>query len=164
MSDKDRARREREWTAQERALREERAGAPASRDTRIAEYRTIARALRVPPLAPVPADFAKRTAALAEESTAALGAESTAAQARLDERLEARLQAALLASLALAGVVGTVMLGGRWLPASIRAAAGPVASGLGPLVSWGGALAVCVALSLLAERCFRRADLPGKPR
>ena len=63
----------REWEAQERALREERAGAPPRRrssgDTGI--YRLIVRALRNPRLDPLPSDFAAQVAARVEAESGA---------------------------------------------------------------------------------------------
>jgi hypothetical protein len=58
--DFDGEREQREWEAQDRAPREERTGA---RHVRAAQYRLVARALRHPPPAAVPSDFASRVAA-----------------------------------------------------------------------------------------------------
>ena len=60
----DDAAREREWQAQEHALRAERLGLdPAAGDARVRRYRLLARALREPMPDALPADFAQRMAA-----------------------------------------------------------------------------------------------------
>jgi hypothetical protein len=57
---------EREWQAQERAMRAERLGLDANRDdARVLRYRLITRALRQPPVEALPADFAQQVASLA---------------------------------------------------------------------------------------------------
>lgn len=57
---------EREWQAQERAMRAERLGLDSNRDdARVQRYRLITRALRQPPADALPADFAQQMAARA---------------------------------------------------------------------------------------------------
>lgn len=66
---------EREWLAQEQAMRDERLGAAAfGSGGPEAQYRAIARALREPPAEALPADFARQVARAAE-SRAAAGAQ-----------------------------------------------------------------------------------------
>ena len=63
---------EREWQAQERAMRDERRdAAPASKNTSEATYRLIAQALSQPPTALLPIDFAEQVARLATKPTRA---------------------------------------------------------------------------------------------
>ncbi|HET6435477.1 MAG TPA: hypothetical protein VFG18_07190 [Xanthomonadaceae bacterium] len=126
---------EHEWQLQERALREEDAGAPAADERGLAAYREIARALRQPPQAEgLPADFAARVAALAQ-----------ARAAMPESRLEQWLLHALLALLAVAGAGACVLYGGaQWLtdaqallPSALRGAGLP----------WLLTLGACLALS-----------------
>jgi len=56
----DAAAREREWQAQEQALREERLGLAPGDDARVSRYRVLARALREPLQGTLQADFASR--------------------------------------------------------------------------------------------------------
>ncbi|HEX5060395.1 MAG TPA: hypothetical protein VFV99_13600, partial [Kofleriaceae bacterium] len=56
---------QREWDAQESALRAECAGSWAGGGADVAQYRVIARALRTPQLDAIPRDFAAETAARA---------------------------------------------------------------------------------------------------
>ncbi|RPI60683.1 MAG: hypothetical protein EHM50_06965, partial [Lysobacterales bacterium] len=84
-------REQREWDAQEGALRAERMGG-RSGDADVAEYRVIARALRTPPLDPLPSDFAVRTAALALRE-----------QRIANETVEVWLERGLVALLLIAG-------------------------------------------------------------
>ncbi|HJR68922.1 MAG TPA: hypothetical protein VKA43_02685, partial [Gammaproteobacteria bacterium] len=93
-------REQREWQVQERALRAERAGERSQGDPAVAQYRLIARALRDPPLAPLPSDFAVRTAARVA------GAQS------LSEQVDVWLGRALLALLLLAGVAAVLIYNG----------------------------------------------------
>ncbi len=102
--DFDEERERREWQAQESALRAERAGARASGDPDVAQYRLIARALRNPPLAPLPSDFAARVAASAERSSR--GA---------NESVEMWLERGLVALLLLAGAAALLVYNGDWL-------------------------------------------------
>ncbi len=128
-------REQREWQAQERALRAERAGERSQGDPAVAQYRLIARALRDPPLAPLPSDFAVRTAARAAGAHAA------------NERIDVWLGRALLALLLLAGVVVVLVYSGdslRELSVSLPERA---ALRMQTLASWGMAIAACVALT-----------------
>ena len=84
---------EQEWNAQELALRQERAGAPAGGDPRDAQYRIIARVLLEPPFDTLPDGFAAAVAARAERRPR-LG----------DDVVEVWLPRVLVGVLALAGV------------------------------------------------------------
>ena len=134
-----------EWEAQERALSDERQGAPQGRDDRIAAYRLIARVLRDPRLAPLPAGFAAQTSARVELKAQIL-----------DDRVEIWLQRVLLGILVLGGAAAMVVFGGEWL----RAVAVRIAetANLGALTGagWGLAIAACVGLSAALERWARR--------
>lgn len=93
---------EREWQAQERGRQEERLGTdPACGDPRIGQYRLLARALRHPPLDPIPADFATRVAARRAAGD--------------DDRLESLLLRGLFVVLGLAAAVVVAVYGGSWL-------------------------------------------------
>jgi hypothetical protein len=90
----DDAAQEREWLAQEKALRRERLSLDSAGDgERDRDYRAIARALRVPPAEGLPADFAAR---VAERVTASRGVS-----------VESALMLALVG--ALAGAAGFVI-------------------------------------------------------
>ncbi len=139
---------EREWQAQERALRCERLHATDSGDPRVARYRLIVRALRQPLPEALPADFAAQMARLA------------GARAALDVGVEQRLMQALVAALALAiGVV--VLLYGQaawqavlavWPQSSARAS------------QWALALAACVGLTWTFELWRRYRGTAGPAR
>ena len=132
----------REWEAQERALREERAGAPPRRrssgDTGI--YRLIVRALRNPRLDPLPSDFAAQVAARVE-------AESGAA-----DFVETWLERGLVVLLMLTGVA--VVLSYSAEPLRALLAALPAAADLSPppFGIWVLAIAACVGLTWVVER------------
>ncbi len=139
----DTEREQREWEAQERALREERSGAPDSGAADVAQYRLVARALRAPQLSPLPADFAARTAA-----QAALGSHAGG------ERLEVWLERGLIALLFVAGGVALAVFNGEWLEAlssSVSELSFQVperaAFSVQTLVSWSIAIAGCVGIS-----------------
>ena len=95
----DANRRDAEWRVQEQALRDERAGTPvAADDARLAEYRLISRALRHPPLDPVPYDFARTVAARAT------------AVAATDDRVERLLLRLLVGVMVAAGASLTAVM------------------------------------------------------
>ena len=96
---------EQEWQAQERALAEERLGI-ASGTARDSSYHVLARALLHPPINPIPADFAAKTAA-----KVLLNAGSA------DERFEVWLQYIAIALLLLAGTVAAVRFSNIWIQA-----------------------------------------------
>jgi hypothetical protein len=128
-------REQREWQAQERALRAERAGKRSQGDPTVAQYRLIARALRDPPLDPIPIDFAVRTAARVA------GAQS------LGEQVDVWLGRALLALLLVAGVAAVYLYNGDSLREFSLSMPERTALGMQTLASWGMAIAACVALS-----------------
>jgi len=133
--------REREWLAQERAMRCERLHLDcASDDARVQRYRMLARALRKAPQKSLPADFAQRIAAQATSGPAG--------NVITDTRFEFILIAAIGIMLVVAVVAVITLYGDAWLP-SINAmlpAPSAVAS------RWLLAFAGCVGLSwLLAQ-------------
>lgn len=140
--DLDSDRGKREWEAQERALRDERARAngagarsDAGREAAVAEYRLIARALRTPPTAPLPSDFAARTAARARMARA------------MNEHVEIWLERGLLALLLVAGAAAVSAYNGDWLrELSFRVPEG-AAAGIRTVASWSIAVAACVGIS-----------------
>lgn len=120
---------EREWQLQERAQREERAGAPmAADDPRLAQYRLLTRALRAPVMEPIPLGFAEQVARRAQ------------AVAITNDRVERYLQQLLLGALVVAGVWFAWSSSAGWLPGMLR--------GLphGAL-SWGPVVAACCAVT-----------------
>ena len=142
----DDAAREREWLAQEAAARRERLGLdPAGDDARTRQYRRLARALREPLDATLPADFAQRVAALAPAHSA------HAADARFERSLTIALGLALL----LAASVVTALYGSAWLPAMAT-----ILPALHPLADrWLLAFAACIGVSCLLGPWQR---LPGR--
>lgn len=142
--------REREWQAQERALRAERHGLdPAGDDARQRRYRLLARALRQPPAEALPADFAARLAAQVDEAAAA--------PAAAGGRFESMLLAALIGAFAVAAIVVLVGYGPAWLPAfrTLLPVGDPQA------LRWPLALAGCLGLSWLLGQGQRH--LPRRP-
>jgi len=132
---------EREWQLQERALREERDGAPTSDDPALADYRRVSRALRAPLPVDLPFDFAAQVSARVAARHAAEG------------RLEQVLTHALLGALALASVVVSLQYGGSWLRDSLALLpAGRWDLGL----QWGLAVIACLGLSWSMEQVRRR--------
>lgn len=143
----------REWSEQERALAEERAGLGLEAgDAQLRSYRLIARLLAQPPAEQLPADFARRTARLAERAGAA-------APRPADTRLERNLLALLAAALALAGLAAVALYGAAWLPTFDQ---GPASALLSQPWLW--PLVACVGLSGLGKRWWLRRELPlGAP-
>lgn len=135
---------EREWQAQETAMRCEREGRdlPAP-DALGVDYLPIARALNQPLDPMLPSDFAARVAALATVR-------------RHSEQAESRLERLLLLGLAIVfglcalGAVG--IYGGNWLANSFSMLA-QIGS---PTLAWPIALAGCLALSWAADVLRRR--------
>ena len=128
-------REQREWQAQERALRAERTGDRSRGDPAVAPYRLIARVLRDPPLAPLPSDFAVRTAARVAGAQAA------------SEGIDVWFGRALLALLLVAGVAAVVVYNGDSLREFSVSVPERAALRIQMLASWGMAIAACVALS-----------------
>jgi hypothetical protein len=135
-----------EWDAQESAISAERRSAdPAGHDERVAQYRLIARALRHPPLDPVPYEFAA-------ELAARVGAPPRSA----DERLERLLLRGLLTVLVASGTVVTALYGASWAQAAIALLPDGAMVPVGTVGNWAVALLACVALSWALERVCRR--------
>jgi hypothetical protein len=134
-----------EWAAQERAVLEEQRGADAANDDpRVMQYRLIARALRHPPLEPLPADFAVQTAARIESRAQAT-----------DERFEIWLQRSLIVLLAIAGVATIKFFGNDWLHALIQPAQRTIGPVLRPFANWSVVVAICLGVSWAIERWGR---------
>jgi len=132
----DDERDQREWEAQESALRAERAGANPAGDAVVSEYRIIARALSTPPLDALPAGFAALTAARAER-------ESRIA----NENVEIWLERGLVALLLLAGVVALRVYGDESLFGLSFSLPERAVFGIQTVLSWSLAIAACVGLS-----------------
>jgi hypothetical protein len=133
-------REQREWEAQERAVSEERSGAPSTGDRNVDAYRIVARALRTPPLAPLPSDFAARTAARARALRAA------------NEQVEVWLERGLLALLLLAGAAALFIYNGDWLRELDLSVSEGAAASIRTVAAWGIAVAACVGLSSALAR------------
>lgn len=133
---------EREWQAQEQALRDERLGIAASgSNVPDAHYRSIARALSEPPADALPADFAHRVANLAAKQAATVGDATPFEKLMLN---------ALGVLLAVSGVLAMALYGSEAL-AEVDAR----------IVHWGLALVACAALSWsfdFARQRFGRDD------
>jgi hypothetical protein len=126
----------REWEAQERATHAERTATSSSDDSADLQYRLIARALRNPPLAPLPSDFAASTAARATPRAQVPG-----------EQLEMWLERGLVVLLLVAGAAAVVFYNGDWLRELSFEVPERAASGIQALASWSVAIAACVGLS-----------------
>ena len=138
----------REWEAQERALHAERLKLDAGHgDARTAQYRMIARALRQPPVSPMPADFAAQVAA------------RVAGAPRLDERVEAWLQRLLSGLLAVVAAGALAMYGPQWMPAFT----GLLPDGAGAVTGWAGAVALCAAMTWGLQHLRRGDDAGAAP-
>ncbi|MEH6418378.1 hypothetical protein [Pseudomonas sp. CGJS7] len=122
----------REWDLQERAQRDERAGAPMSEaDPRLAQYRLLTRALRAPVMEPIPYGFAEQVARRVE---AAAGA---------SDRVERYLQQLLLVALVVAGAGMAWSGSANWLP-SLQAPLQQLPQGS---LTWGGLAGACCLLT-----------------
>lgn len=129
---------EHEWQAQERAMQDVRNSVSTTgNDVLSARYRAVSLALRQPPMAAIPMDFAARVARQAGTMSAAA-----------DERFERVLVQVLLALLGLSAGVISVLYGSKWLHAISQA----VPSGSG---SWIGLLVACGGLHWMLERWRR---------
>jgi hypothetical protein len=119
---------EREWSAQERAMRDEQLPhAFRQRDAREQSYRLIARALREPSPDSLPPDFARRVARVAAD----------------DAPFEAALMAVLVAALAICAAVLVARFESQWTPDAQTS-------------GWLLAFAGCVGTSWLLEKWQRR--------
>jgi hypothetical protein len=145
----------REWDAQERAVREERAGArqgdrtAARSSPHVGIYRLVVRALKQPPLDPIPTDFAALTAARIE-------AESGTA-----DFVETWLERGLVVLLIFVGAGAVLSYNAEFLSGyveSLRALLSAVPRvpqatdiALPPFGVWGLAIAACVGFTWLFE-------------
>ena len=135
----DDAGHEREWLAQEEAIRRERLHLDATgNDIRDRHYRLLARALRESSQDGLPPDFATRVAIRANAAVAS----------------SARFELALLIILLVIMVViaGTIMMihGGEWISLLGTVLTAPNAN------SWLVAFAICLGASWVVERCQHR--------
>ncbi len=137
--------REREWLAQESAMRRERLHLdPASDDARSQRYRLIARQLRQPLPASLPADFARQLAAQAGAVPSPAASSSAS--------LEFKLTLALVTILVIAAAAVIAIYGNAWLPSFTALLPNPQ----GPASRWLLALAGCLGVSWLLEHWPRR--------
>ncbi len=124
-----------EWQAQERAVREERERNNVIADSRIAQYRLVARALRQPMPDLLPADFAKNLAA-------------RVAHVPLDTRLERWLMCLLTGAMIVSGIVAMLIHGAGWW----QAVASSVPDTSATTINWICAVGACMGGSWLLER------------
>lgn len=142
-------RHEEEWRAQERALQQERRGLPLDpADSRLAEYRLIARALRTPAMEPLPFDLAAQIVQRVADAQV------------FGERVERWLLRGLLGVLAVAAMVVIETYGAAWWPAFT--ALWPAAST--PSSDWGVLVGVCLAISAAWQLAVRFTTAPGALR
>lgn len=139
----DDAAREREWLAQESAMRRERLHLdPAGDDARSRRYRLLARTLREPLPDGLPADFAIRMATrVAATPTSTL-------------RFEFVLMIALAIALVIAATAVTAIYGSAWLPSFSALLPAPQA----PASGWLLTLAGCLGVSWLLGQWQRHGD------
>lgn len=139
---------EREWLAQERAMRRERLHLdPAGDDARSQRYRLLARALRTPLPDILPPDFAQQVSA------------RVSAPARPPAMaLERALTSALVGVLLLAGVTVTFLYGNPWWASFKMLLPAPAAA------QWMLSLLGCLGLSWVLGLWSRRASFPSAPR
>jgi len=133
----------REWSAQERALAEERAGlAPQAGDPQLRSYRLVAHALAQPLDEQLPPDFARRLAQQVER-----------AARPADTRLEGNLLVLLVGAMVLSGLAATLIYGAQWLPSLDQGTAGALLA-----KPWVWALAACLGLSRLSRHWLQHPD------
>jgi len=134
----DEERERREWEAQEKAVRAERLGARNGHDPAVAQYRLIVRALRQPPLSPLPKDFAASVAARAEQKARAA-----------NDHVEIWLGRALVVLLVLAGAAAAAVFFGESLRdlAENLTLPEPATFRVQMVASWAAAIAACVGIS-----------------
>lgn len=124
-----------EWSLQERALADQRAGVdPTDGDASLGTYRLMAQLLAQPPEDQLPADFARRVARQVQPS------------ARLDTRLERGLLGLLVVTMAVAGLAVVVIYGGAWLPALDQGVLDALL-----VKPWAWVLVACLGLSRMSR-------------
>ena len=134
----DDAAREREWLAQEHAMRRERLHLdPAGDDAKALRYRMLARALRQPLQESLPPDFARHVATLAAAGMTTKPTSGT--------RFELVLTISLVIVFVLAAGGATVIYGSAWLPSISAALPAPDPS----TIRWLLAFAGCIGMSWL---------------
>jgi hypothetical protein len=134
--DFDSEREQREWDLQEAAMRSERAGSAAVGDADVAQYRLVARALRMPELDAIPRDFAAQTAARALR------------EARIaNETVELWLARGLVALLLLAGAFAIRAYAGDSLLGLSFSVPENATVAIQSVVGWSLAVAACVGIS-----------------
>ena len=143
----DDAAHEREWLAQENAMRRERLQLdPTGDDARSRRYRLIARALREPLPDALPADFAQQLA----RRVAIIPARGVAS----GTSFEAALMLSLAAVLVVATGAVVAIYGSTWLPSFITILPTPHA----PAMHWLLALGACLGVSWLLGQWQQRAQ------
>jgi hypothetical protein len=138
-------REQREWDAQEAALRAERSGSTAAADADVAQYRLIARALRTPQLDAIPRDFAAQTAARALRE-----------QRIANETVEVWLGRGLVALLLIAGAVAIRVYGDESLLGFSFSVPDGATLGIQSVVGWSFAVAACVGITSLFKFAGKR--------
>ena len=144
---------EREWQAQERAVRDAREGVPST-DPLARHYRKVADALRAPLPDALPDDFAASIARLAEANARAPAPVPDLVQAAQSGSLERGL---LRGALGVFGL-GSAVVVGLWGPTWVA----PIASFLqldsAAAVNWALALGACVGTTWLTDQLRRRRE------
>jgi hypothetical protein len=134
----DDAAQEREWLAQESAMRRERLQLdPAGDDASSRRYRLLARTLREPLPDALPADFARQVAARI--------APVPARRVASDGSLESMLTLALGIALVVAAAAVAAIYGSTWLPSFVTLLPSPHSAA----IHWLLALAGCLGASWL---------------
>ena len=141
---------EREWLAQERAMRDAREGA-ASTDPMAMRYRKIADALRAPLPDLLPPDFAAQVARQAEINAKA---PVIAPEPPAEKGFEFKLERGLLGLLGLGSAVVAGVYGQAWLAPTREL----LHLDSNVAVNWALALGVCVGVSWLTEQLRRRRE------
>jgi hypothetical protein len=134
----------REWSAQERAVADERAGlAPQASDPQLRAYRLMAHLLAQPLEEQLPADFSRRRAH-----------QVARAPRPADTRLEHNLLALLAGAMILAALAAVALYGDQWLPSLDQGTAGALLA-----KPWPWALAACLGLSRLSRQWWLHRNL-----
>jgi hypothetical protein len=145
----DDAAREREWLAQEQAMRRERLHLdPAQDDPRTRRYRLLARALREPLQDSLPADFAQQVATQVNARPIR--------QPLTGARLELILMFVLGIIFVLAAGAVTMIYGSAWLPSISAALPAPDPSATRWLLAFAGCIGASWLLGTWQQRGHRR--------